>query len=277
MQYGLFRCVRTCLSLKSPVTTGANILAAVWLCLFAATAPAAQERLPFEPELFTDKTCSASLAAVEESPRRQPDRTPTPASLHKGMIVGDSFAVGLAMTITQSLGPRKDVVVSGRGKVSSGLNSPRFYDWEKNLSAFLASEKPEFLVVMLGGNDAKNGNGTPQWSLDYQEKAKRLLNIAAGYDIPVYWVGLPPMREKSYSQRAWIANEAMKAACASDKNCRFITSWDLFSDGKGDFCAKKPVGGKAKSLRGKDGVHFTMTGYRLLTDRIAAGLVPPSR
>lgn len=192
------------------------------------------------------------------------------------MIVGDSFAVGLAMTMKQSLGHRDDVLLSDRGKVSSGLNSPRFYDWEKALGEFLAAEKPESLVVMLGGNDAKNGSGTPQWSQDYQAKAKRLLDIAAGYGIPVYWVGLPPMREKAFSQRASVANDAMKAACTTDKNCHFITSWDLFTDTKGNFCAKKPVGGKAKSLRGKDGVHFSPVGCKLLTDRIAAGILPPS-
>jgi hypothetical protein len=190
----------------------------------------------------------------------------------KILIVGDSFAVGLGLTLEQSLKPAGTVALASHGKVSSGLNSPRFYDWEKALAEFITAEKPDVLVVMLGGNDAKNGQGTPQWTQDFQAKAKRFLDIAGNHGVKVYWVGLPPMREKSFSQRAWTANTAMRAACAAAPTCRFIDSWDLFADASGNFCAKKSVSGKAVSLRGKDGVHFSAAGCRLLTDRIATGM-----
>ena len=36
----------------------------------------------------------------------------------------------------------------------------------------------KWLLVMLGGNDAKNGRGTPQWAQDFSAKAKRFLDIA---------------------------------------------------------------------------------------------------
>jgi hypothetical protein len=247
-------------------TTGvvAIFFAAAWLCLVPFSRPAAGETAPVQADpARTDSGKEARTSASLPSPRRI-------------MIIGDSFAVGLAMTMQHSLRHRGDVALTGRGKVSSGLNSPRFYDWEKALAELLAAEKPQALVVMLGGNDAKNGPGTPQWSRDYRDKAKRLLAIAASHGVVVYWVGLPPMRERSFSQRAWTANEATRAACAEAKGCRFIDSWDLFADAAGNFCAKKPVGGKAKALRGKDGVHFTPTGCKLLTDRIAPGLVQPA-
>ncbi|MFP5257618.1 MAG: GDSL-type esterase/lipase family protein [Acidobacteriota bacterium] len=223
------------------------------------------------------KSATADTAALSASP------PPTTAeslaasaqvacSPKKVLIVGDSFAVGLGMTMEQSLRPRGPVTLASRGKVSSGLNTPKFYDWEKALGDFLVAEKPDALVVMLGGNDAKNGKGTPEWSQDFQAKAARFLSIAAGHGVSVVWVGLPPMREKTFSQKAWTANEAMRAACGTAKDCRFIDSWDLFADNSGNFSAKKPLGGKAVSLRGKDGVHFSVAGCRLLTDRIATGL-----
>lgn len=190
----------------------------------------------------------------------------------KVLLVGDSFAVGLGMTMEQSLKPRGPVALASRGKVSSGLNSPKFYDWEKALGEFLDAENPEALVIMLGGNDAKNGKGTPEWSKDFQAKAARFLSIAANHKVSVVWVGLPPMRDKTFSQKAWTANEAMRSACLTAKGCRFIDSWDLFADTAGNFSAKKPVGGKAVSLRGKDGVHFSAAGCKLLTDRIVTGL-----
>lgn len=197
---------------------------------------------------------------------------PTGAAPQKVLIVGDSFAAGLGLTMEQSLKAAGPVALANKAKISTGLNSPQFYDWEKALAEFLDAEKPDALLVMLGGNDAKNGRGTPQWSQDFEAKAKRFLDIAAKHKAKVYWVGLPPMREKAYSQRAWTANEAMRAACATAPSCRFIDSWDLFSDKSGNFCAKKAVAGKAVALRGKDGVHFTTAGCRLLTDRIATGM-----
>jgi uncharacterized protein len=215
----------------------------------------------------------ASTGPTRETAGQPQNKPEAPNGVpQKILIVGDSFAVGLGMTMEQSFKPVGPVALASRGKVSSGLNSPRFYDWEKSLTDFLVAEKPTVLVVMLGGNDAKNGQGTPQWSTDFQAKAKRFLDIAGNHHVKVYWVGLPPMREKAFSQRAWIANEAMRAACASASACRFIDSWDLFADTSGKFCAKKPLAGKAISLRGKDGVHFSAAGCKLLTDRIATGM-----
>ncbi|WP_428569901.1 MAG: GDSL-type esterase/lipase family protein [Solidesulfovibrio sp. DCME] len=207
-------------------------------------------------------------------------RAPGPAAdaatrPRKILLVGDSFAVGLGLTLPQSMGRPGDVALLPRGKVSSGLNSPQFYDWEKALAEFLEAEKPDALVVMLGGNDAKNGRGTPQWAQDFTAKAGRFLDIAGRHGVRVYWVGLPPMREKAFSQRAWTTNEAMRAACTGAPSCRFIESWDLFADTSGRFCAKKTVSGKAISLRGKDGVHFTTAGCRLLTDRIVTAMATP--
>jgi len=238
----------------------------LWLSLVCASVPA---------RATTDSAKAAAATADTTSSPQATAPVPVPKP-QKIMIVGDSFAVGLGITMGQSLRAQKGVALSSRGKVSSGLNSPRFYDWEKALNDFLAAERPQNLVVMLGGNDAKNGPGTPEWGQDYAAKAKRLLDIAAAYGAKVFWVGLPPMREKAFSQRAWVANQAVRSACLAAKDCRFIDSWDLFADAAGNFCAKKPVGGKNKALRGKDGVHFTPTGCKLLTDRIASGLSAPS-
>ena len=188
------------------------------------------------------------------------------------LIVGDSFAVGLGLTLKQSLAPRGPLNLASHGKVSSGLNSPQFYDWDKSLAQFLEDEPCDVLVVMLGGNDAKNGSGTPNWSQDFQDKAKRFLEIAAAHRVSTYWVGLPPMRDKAYSRRAETANAAMQAACTGAPSCRFVDSWPLFADASGRFCAQKTIGGKKISLRGHDGVHLTMAGYKLLTDRLATDM-----
>ena len=255
------------------LTTAAAVSVCLSLCFLPADALAGGKRRVSRADgaaVGDDATAGRQVREAASPPT--PRQCATGPGPRKILIVGDSFAVGLGLTLEQSLAPRSQVELASRGKVSSGLNSPRFYDWEKSLAEFLDAEKPHALVIMLGGNDAKNGGGTPTWSQDFQAKAARFLSIAERHGVTVYWVGLPPMREKAFSQRAWVANEAMRSACLGAKSCRFIDSWDLFSDASGRFLAQKNLGGKAVSLRGKDGVHFSMAGCRLLTDRIATGM-----
>ncbi|QLA20170.1 DUF459 domain-containing protein [Desulfolutivibrio sulfoxidireducens] len=190
------------------------------------------------------------------------------------LVVGDSFAVGIGMTLAESLKPAKDVRLDQKGKTSSGLDNTKFHNWGKTLEGLLQSARPDALVVMVGGNDANNGPGTEVWAESYRHKASDFLSIAAKKGVPVYWVALPPMREEGLNARVKTTNAAMRAACESGGGCRFIDAWDLFTDEKGNFAAEKNIGGKTVKLRAKDGVHFTMAGYRLLSDRILAGFAP---
>ncbi len=188
------------------------------------------------------------------------------------LIVGDSFAVGLGMVLTKEL---KDMGVrlAPKGKTSTGLNSPRFYDWNGKLREFIVSERPDVLVAMVSGNDAHNGSGSAQWKDSYAERMKTFMDIATSEGITVYAVGLPPMGDPDYSQRALTANKALQEACSGNSRCHYIDAWPLFSDGEGQYTRLKTFGSDTLTLRAKDGVHFTMTGYKILgraiLDRIA--------
>jgi hypothetical protein len=190
------------------------------------------------------------------------------------LVVGDSFAVGIGMTMAESLRGAANIRLDQKGKTSSGLDNAKFHNWGKTLEGLLAASRPDALVIMIGGNDAQNGPGTEVWADNYRQKASDFLGIAARKNVPVYWVALPPMRDTGLNARVKTANTAMRAACQSGPNCRFIDAWDLFSDDKGDYAEEKTISGKTMKLRGKDGVHFTMTGYKLLSDRILAGFTP---
>ncbi len=247
----------------------------------AAVAPKPQAPSPADMAALAP---AASPPAVSRHSLPETPASPTPAPTSAGtqaphptktvLVVGDSFAVGIGMTLAESLKPAKDVRLDQKGKTSSGLDNTRFHDWGKALEGLLQTARPDALVVMVGGNDAHNGPGTEVWAESYRHKASDFLGIAAKKRVPVYWVGLPPMRDAGLNARVKTANAAMRAACESGGGCRFIDAWDLFTDEKGDFAAEKTIGGKVVKLRAKDGVHFTMAGYRLLSDRILAGFAP---
>jgi len=228
-------------------------------------APAAQtpavEPKPASRTATAESAAPATPTAAQSSPRSV-------------LVVGDSFAVGIGMTMAESLRGAANVRLDQKGKTSSGLDNAKFHNWGKTLEGLLAASRPDALVIMIGGNDAQNGPGTEVWAESYRQKAADFLGVAAKKNVPVYWVSLPPMRDSGLNARVKTANTAMRAACQSGPNCRFIEAWDLFSDDKGDYAEEKTISGKTMKLRGKDGVHFTMTGYKLLSDRILAGFTP---
>jgi len=245
----------------------------------AEAAPAVLAALPEKtapPQAMPKPGDAAAPPKVEHA---APGLEPTAAASAKApgrtvLVVGDSFAVGIGMTMAESLRGAKEIRLEQKGKTSSGLDNVKFHNWEKTLEGLLASTRPNALVVMIGGNDAQNGPGTETWAASYRRKSEDFLGIAAKRNVPVYWVSLPPMRDDGLNTRVKTTNAAMRAACESSPNCRFIDAWDLFSDDKGSFAAEKTLGGKNVKLRGKDGVHFTMAGYRLLSDRILDGFAP---
>jgi len=222
---------------------------------------------------------ASSVPAPSPGKTASPGPEPTAGKVSKTLgrtvlVVGDSFAVGIGMTLADSLRGAAEIRLEQKGKTSSGLDNVKFHNWGKTLDELLATARPDALVVMIGGNDAQNGPGTEVWADSYRQKAGDFLGIAARKNVPVYWVALPPMRDTGLNARVKTTNAAMRAACESGPNCRFIDAWDLFSDDKGEFAAEKNLGGKTVKLRGKDGVHFTMAGYRLLSDRVLDGFAP---
>ncbi len=188
--------------------------------------------------------------------------------LRSVLVVGDSFAVGIGMSLSSLLKPYDDISLFEKGKTSSGLNSTKFYNWQEKLREDLDANHPDVLVVMISGNDAHNGSGSDSWARSYEEKMGGFLGIAAAYGVPIYLVGLPPMGKEDYSERAKVANQAIKRACEKTSDCEFVDAWPLFSDEAGAFTRHKTIDGASQTLRGKDGVHFTMTGYKLLGNEI---------
>lgn len=244
----------------------------------AVPAPEAEKPVR-ETSQSADQATAAPGKPAEPAPQVQPPaiqpRAQASASRSRSiLVVGDSFAVGIGMTMAESLRQAKDVRLDQKGKTSSGLDNAKFHNWGKTLEGLLSTARPDALVVMIGGNDAQNGPGNQVWADSYRQKAAEFLGIAAKRQVPVYWVALPPMREPGLNARVKTANTAMRAACEAGPDCRFIDSWDIFADAKGDYAEEKTVDGKTVKLRGKDGVHFTMTGYKLLSDRVLAGFSP---
>ena len=109
---------RPCPGRTSPFLSRVFTAALLTACLGAAV---------FAPEAWAKKQPKDQPAQAEPATAQSLAAAAQPAcSPKKILIVGDSFAVGLGMTLEQSLKPRGPVALASKGKVSSGLNSPKF-------------------------------------------------------------------------------------------------------------------------------------------------------
>ena len=185
------------------------------------------------------------------------------------LVVGDSLAVGIGMYLSNAFEGVRKVRVKPMGKVSTGLDSPGFYDWPRVLEHVLEAERFDFVVIMIGANDAHNSSGSLTWGLSYESEFEDLLKIPARKHMTTLVVGLPPMRESRFSQRVMVANEAMrKAVRLFPEVCVYIDSFNRFADAKGNFADIVDLNGESKKVRAGDGVHFTAKGYQLLSNMV---------
>jgi hypothetical protein len=239
----------------------------------SAVKPTKQPNKVKKPKSSTPvRRATSKPGKVRQNKMATPPRHPTEAAGPElsMLVVGDSLAVGVGMTLERAFQGRGKVKIKKMGRISSGLDSPRSYDWNTVLKGELARERVDVLVIMLGANDAHNGPGTAAWGRLYEAKFAALLSIPAEKQVRTLVLALPPMRKTDFCQRVKVTNEAIKAASQRfPNNCIYIDSFSLFSDAGGNFTDHIRLKGELKQVRAGDGVHFTGTGYLVLSQMVA--------
>ncbi len=202
---------------------------------------------------------------------------------HKILVVGDSLAIGLSLSLRRSVAELDDVALIEEGKVSSGLANPKYYDWEKALRVFLEKYGPDIVVVMMGANDAKYinpnekprpaGNANKTWAEVFSMRVENFLAALNEKHVLSYWIGLPVMGDPAYAKQAQIMNDIVKAECAKSGNSRYLDTWSLLADENGNYATFLPndKGMKIK-VRANDKVHFTVAGGDILAQSFLASI-----
>ncbi|KAF5029681.1 hypothetical protein DSECCO2_646060 [anaerobic digester metagenome] len=201
----------------------------------------------------------------------------------KLLVVGDSLAIGLSLSLRRSMAEFENVQLIEEGKVSSGLANPKYYDWGKALRVFLDKYKPDVVVIMMGANDAKyiNVNEKPRppgstnktWPEVFSMRVEDFLEALQQRGIRNYWIGLPIMGDPSYAKQAEVMNDIVKTECGRFATSRFLDTWSLLTDAQGNYSTFLPndKGVKIK-VRANDKVHFTVAGGDILAQSFLATL-----
>ena len=199
-------------------------------------------------------------------------KAPAPRKI---LVVGDSLAIGLSLSLRRSVAELDSVELIEEGKVSSGLANPKYYDWGKALRVFLDKYKPDVVVIMMGANDAKYINvnekprppGSPNktWPEVFSMRVEDFLSALQEKNIRNYWIGLPVMGDAPYARQVQIMNDIVTAECAKFKNSRYLDTWSLLADDQGNYSTflANEKGVKIK-VRANDKVHFTVAGGDIL-------------
>lgn len=208
------------------------------------------------------------------------------------LVIGDSLSISLADKLEAAL-TREDCTLVRLGKVGGGITRPELLDFPSQLEDLLRRATPDVAVFMIGANDAmpvvtRDGarvlfDSTP-WKPAYAAEAARLMDmvLAKNPRAVLFWVGAPPMADRNLSNALRTVNAALREACHSRPACRFIDTWDIFSDSEDAYTPTAlDLAGAQIPLRTTDGVHLTDMGARRLAARVVAATggalpMPPS-
>ena len=169
-----------------------------------------------------------------------------------------------------------------RGKVSSGLCRPDFYNWPVRLYDFTARYHPKLILICIGTNDTQHirtGQGVLEfrsqaWEREYRRRILTLIGIARDAGAEVVFVSPPIMgREKLRSGVEYI-NGVIKNVCVQDR-VLFIDLWKYLADSNGNYQRYWHNSPELypTPLRAADGVHVTPEGNRLLAEAIVKTLL----
>ena len=211
-------------------------------------------------------------AGLASGARAEDKRAPTTI-----VVFGDSQAQGLAVGLQRYLIGRPGYKILNRTHPGAAVvhGQP---EWLNPIREFLAREKADVAIVMLGANDRLDMQvgehdrylhfRTPAWREEYARRLDLILAALDAARLKSVWCGNPIARSQTYSADMSYINAVIgeRVAAAGE---RFIPLWSLVADDGGNYVAYgKDLEGTTERLRTDDGIHFTAAGYQLVAARI---------
>lgn len=205
------------------------------------------------------------------------------------LVIGDSMiSGGFGLYLARALGEGRGYDVTRRGKTSSGLSRPDFFDWMAEARGLVEEGPYDATVVMFGGNDVQGlymGKSSGQtewirwedegWAEEYARRVEALAEILAPDGQQLFWIGMPVMRPAKFHARMNRVNTIYRAEMAIRPNSRFVDIWSVLADEDGEYADRiylTPEDGETKrkkvTVRAGDGIHLTVAGAHYLTGHV---------
>ncbi|WP_323012147.1 SGNH family hydrolase [Castellaniella sp.] len=276
--------------------------------LYAGTA----DILPSDPPLATVPTLASEPVLAPETPlatqdfpplQANPETEPDPvfpesvnaATPHETIVlnktdrvffVGDSMMQGVAPHVRRVLTKEYGIESLDLSKQSTGLAYPGFFNWPKTVeTTFDQYPDIRLMVVFLGPNDPwafAVEKGQPYakfkseaWETAYRARIRTLLDTARAHQATIIWLQAPVMKNKKLDDGMRYLNTLYATEVDAAQGI-IIDSNQALGQTAGKFNAYADIDHKKVKVRIDDGVHFTVTGQKLLSQAILTRIQGPA-
>ncbi|MDT3715470.1 SGNH family hydrolase [Pseudomonas soli] len=232
----------------------------------------------------------AAVPASAPMPAATPAPVPAPALLQPGTVaslaagdevflVGDSLMQGVAPHLANSLRKRYQIRTVNLSKQSTGLAYPGFFNWPKTVAETLDHEpNVRLMVVFLGPNDPwdmPQGKGkpflrfkSPEWEVAYRARIDSILEQARSHNVQVIWVG-PPNMEKARLSTAMGYLSGLYQEQTALYGQHYVSANPILGYADASFSyTVQTAQGKRVKVRVDDGIHFTITGQKMIAEQV---------
>ncbi|MDF9619035.1 DUF459 domain-containing protein [Pseudomonas entomophila] len=209
----------------------------------------------------------------------QPGKVAALAAGDDVFLVGDSLMQGVAPHLANSLRKRYQIRTVNLSKQSTGLAYPGFFNWPKTVAETLDREPNiRLMVVFLGPNDPwdmPQGKGkpflrfkSPEWEVAYRGRIDAILEQAREHNVQVLWVG-PPNMEKARLSTAMNYLSGLYQEQTALFGQHYVSANPIlgYTDEGFSYTVRTSEGKRVK-VRVDDGIHFTITGQKMIAEQV---------
>jgi len=209
-------------------------------------------------------------------------RNPTPDDPVRLWIIGDSLVQAPGELLANLAAESGVLEATLDFKLVSGLTRPDFFDWPAHIETTVLHLDPEVIVAMFGGNDGQSVDvggkilvkWTPEWLAWYRPRVAEAMGALEGDGRHILWVGLPIMRNDTFTEHVRLLNEIYAAESQLHDHVLFVDIFDLFADASGSYADYLTDDeGTLRLMRADDGAHFTTAGGQRLANLVYSMIV----
>ena len=198
------------------------------------------------------------------------------------LLIGDSNMYGFLGKELQALLTDRGFRVARRGKPTSGLARPDFFDWDTEARRLIELHDPDTVVWIVGGNDGQNlqpraaGEGAtigwkrePLWRHEYARRLSEVAGILSSGGRKLILLSPTNRRPRLASEKMRRIIDVQRKTAAQLSRVHFVDLYRMTSQPDGRYQRWMRGGhGEVLLLRKGDGIHLTEAGAKELATRL---------
>lgn len=209
---------------------------------------------------------------LRSSPAIQTVQVEKNENARKLLVIGDFMGGGLASGLEQLYAANPDIVIVNATRANSGLVRDDVIDWPSVTPGLIEEHKPIAVLSLVGMNDRQAmrlASGRPEklsesWTSEYKKRIGAITTSGVAGNIPVLWVGLPPVKLGRMNADYLTFNEMYRSSIEAAGGT-YVDVWDGFTNAEGKFVSAGPdINGQIVRLRGSKGINMTRAGKEKL-------------